>query len=449
MYTSNHSSERGQAVVLVVLAVVVLLGFTAVAVDGSMVYSDRRYAQNSADATSLAGGSTAAQRMEVGNITYNNWTATPPNCSGHVYNAVDTGLDAGKKRAADNGFTIDKDISDNHGVVAECNVTNKVAPVVGGGTATIFVDKYADIKSVITDDTDTAFAHFVFGGLLKNTVTAVTRIRPRSPLAFGYAIVALNKAACSGNKNGIQFKGLGGNKNGLIVDGGGVFSNGCMDVDGNPNVEIRNAGAFYFYTANNNDLDDLQFTPSNQALQLEDNDLYRIPFNSVDITPPDCSGREFTSNELVGYADAHPSNPELPAGLYCVTDQLRMNNHERLLATSGVTLVLYNGAKINGGADIRLQTTYQKNTGAIPGLVVYQPPSSSADIEWEGNADSIMRGTMLAPKATITFNGNNMTRAIMSQIIGYNVIISGSTDAEVTYYGPKQATIPAQLELHR
>lgn len=449
MHASNHSSERGQAVVLIVLAVVVLLGFTAVAVDGSMVYSDRRHAQNSADATSLAGGSTAAQRLEAGNINYHTWTASPPNCTYNVYNAVNAGLDAGKKRAADNGYVIDKDISDNNGIVAECNVANKTAPVVGGGSVTLFVDKFADIKSVITAETDTAFAHFVFGGMLKNTVTAVTRIRPRSPLAYGYAIVALNKATCSGNKNGLIFKGLGGNKNGLIVEGGGVFSNGCMDVNGNPNVLVKNAGALYFYTANNNDLDDLQFDPANQALQLENNDLYRIPPSTYDITPPDCSGREFTSNELVGYADAHPGSPELPAGLYCVTDQLKMNNNDRLYGQTGVTLVLYNGAKINGGADVRLQMTTQNNTGAIPGLVVYQPPTSTAEIEWNGNADSFLRGTMLAPKATINFNGNNMTRAVMSQIIGYNVIISGSTDAAVKYDGAKQASVPAQLELYR
>ena len=44
MQTKNNPSERGQAIVLIVLAMIVLLGFTALAVDGSLVYSDRRWA---------------------------------------------------------------------------------------------------------------------------------------------------------------------------------------------------------------------------------------------------------------------------------------------------------------------------------------------------------------------------------------------------------------------
>jgi Flp pilus assembly protein TadG len=51
MLTKKHNSERGQAIVLIVLAMIVLLGFTALAVDGSMVYSDRRMVQNAADAS--------------------------------------------------------------------------------------------------------------------------------------------------------------------------------------------------------------------------------------------------------------------------------------------------------------------------------------------------------------------------------------------------------------
>ncbi len=49
---------------LLVLAMVALLGFTALAVDGSMVYSDRRFAQSGSDASSLAGGAEAADVID-------------------------------------------------------------------------------------------------------------------------------------------------------------------------------------------------------------------------------------------------------------------------------------------------------------------------------------------------------------------------------------------------
>jgi len=46
--------ERGQIVILLAVVLIILLGFTALAIDGSMIYSDRRYAQNAADAAALA-----------------------------------------------------------------------------------------------------------------------------------------------------------------------------------------------------------------------------------------------------------------------------------------------------------------------------------------------------------------------------------------------------------
>src|SRR5512145_1257919 len=48
------SQERGQALVIIALAVVGLFGFSALAIDGSRVFSDRRNAQNAADTAALS-----------------------------------------------------------------------------------------------------------------------------------------------------------------------------------------------------------------------------------------------------------------------------------------------------------------------------------------------------------------------------------------------------------
>src|SRR5512142_51844 len=52
MKTKNH--ERGQALIIIVFALIGLFGITALAVDGGMAYSDRRNAQNAADSAALA-----------------------------------------------------------------------------------------------------------------------------------------------------------------------------------------------------------------------------------------------------------------------------------------------------------------------------------------------------------------------------------------------------------
>jgi len=51
---SNFLLERGQALILIALAAIGLFGLTGLAIDGSAKFSDRRHAQNAADAAALA-----------------------------------------------------------------------------------------------------------------------------------------------------------------------------------------------------------------------------------------------------------------------------------------------------------------------------------------------------------------------------------------------------------
>ena len=60
MYGKYLNSEKGQSVVLLAAAFIAMLGFAALAIDGGMVYADRRFAQNAADTAALAGGGAAA-----------------------------------------------------------------------------------------------------------------------------------------------------------------------------------------------------------------------------------------------------------------------------------------------------------------------------------------------------------------------------------------------------
>ncbi len=116
MDTKKKPSEKGQALVLVTLALVGLFGFAALAIDGGMVYADRRYTQNASDASSLAGAAAAAVSIENSAMSFQQW-----NCGdARMYNAIQAAEDAAVNRAADNDFTIDKIITDNNGVTANC-----------------------------------------------------------------------------------------------------------------------------------------------------------------------------------------------------------------------------------------------------------------------------------------------------------------------------------------
>ena len=59
MESRTDRKEHGQILVLIILAIVGMFGFAALAIDGGMTYFDRRNAQSAADAASLAGALSA------------------------------------------------------------------------------------------------------------------------------------------------------------------------------------------------------------------------------------------------------------------------------------------------------------------------------------------------------------------------------------------------------
>ncbi len=55
MIDKRNVDDGGQALVVFVLALTVILGFVAMTVDLGLFYEDRRHLQNTADAAALAG----------------------------------------------------------------------------------------------------------------------------------------------------------------------------------------------------------------------------------------------------------------------------------------------------------------------------------------------------------------------------------------------------------
>jgi len=231
-YPKSRRSESGQVMAFLAICMVALLGVAALAIDGGMVFSDRRLAQNAADAASLAGGSGAAYYMRNSNVNYNAFICGTSGTIGTKIAAENAAI----TQAALNDFVIDNDISDKHGVTVTCDILDRGS----------YDDKHIDISTLITKDTPTNFAQLIFPGPLRNEVEAVARIYPPAPLAFGKAIIALNKAGCSGNNNGVIFSG----SSNTTVTGGGVWSNGCLTGNGTSfNVTVNNGGVGFAGTS--------------------------------------------------------------------------------------------------------------------------------------------------------------------------------------------------------
>jgi Flp pilus assembly protein TadG len=115
-------NESGQILILLALALVGLLGFTALAIDGSMVYTDRRYDQSAADSASLAGAQAAAYSLRLTFVndvpnhdqgSYETFSCT----SDWVQTAMDAVFNAVRDRAATNNFTLS--LSDRYYTLAD------------------------------------------------------------------------------------------------------------------------------------------------------------------------------------------------------------------------------------------------------------------------------------------------------------------------------------------
>src|SRR4030042_5383400 len=233
MKIKHTNSERGQAIVYLVIGFVVFLGFVALAIDGGMALADLRNSQNTADSASLAGGGAAAISLENSHIDYENWDCANGTAGQAAYLAAENAAIA---RAATNHFTIDTNPSDHNGVVAVCG--SSPDPRYGPKG-----DVYIDVTVEISGTTPSNFLQLIFPTALHNEVDAITRVRPRQPIVYGNAVVALSPSDCSGHKFGALFFGTGDTN----VTGGGIFSNGCLWGNGDAviNVDGGNISGLY------------------------------------------------------------------------------------------------------------------------------------------------------------------------------------------------------------
>jgi Flp pilus assembly protein TadG len=414
MKAKTKKTERGQALVLMALALIGLLGFTALAIDGGLVYADRRRAQNGSDASSLAGGAAAALSLENSYVTYAQW-----NCSdSRILAAEQAAKTAAISRAGDNDYSIDLDTSDHNAVTTNC----------GQEDHGFWIDKFIDITTLISSPTQTSFVHFVFSGPLINNVEAVTRVRPSQPLVLGHAIVALNDAGCSGHSNGANFHGNAE----TIVHGGGVYTNGCLRANGGPVIIVHDGPINYVGETDGNMG---AFSPAPQQVPpVVEPDDYFVP-------PPDCS-----------HPDAHNVanlDSDLDPGLYCLSGDLRINGGDTVVG-DGVTIYVPNGEIwINGNATVQLSAPGPGSDPAIEGILFYLPPSNHNPVQLNGTSDSYFQGVVLAPGSDVNVLGTGDVTAYRSQIIGWNVEVGGTADAGVVYNDNDNYDKPASLELYK
>lgn len=436
-------NESGQVIIILVFAVIGLIGFTALAIDGGMIYSDRRHAQSASDASSLAGGGNIAMYMDNRNIVYREFRCTDRD----VIDAINYGVFKASERALGNDYN-DTEFSIN--TVCEEHGPN-------------FDEKYIDISTDINRESQTAFIHFVNQNRAINEVASTVRVRPTNNIAFGNAIVGLSDLPCDGNNEGVI---LGGSS-GTYIEGGGIWSNGCMRCTGlgsaaedEPAVQVipPTPGMIsYVGVMQNCNPDELSPFPMHQPDPL--------PEGAWEIDPPDCNGpRSITIPKI------NTSQTLNPNTLYCLTDPNNVVKITNLnLVGKGVTIYSVNAGDIEiSGGDVNLSAPEPPKPGdpptaAIPGVLFYVNPNIPVDpldrpvVKLVGNACTNYNGLIYAPTAMVDLAGTvdvgcdveSLWTVFYTQVVGWTVQITGNSILDIKYDKDNMIKKPAYIDLLR
>jgi hypothetical protein len=430
----ENNLEQGQVALLFMLAVVALLGFAALSIDGGRLYFQKRAAQSAADDAAMTGALAIANgynNAETQNIIYN--------------------------RTKDNGFDNALD-----GVDVEV-YWPPIAPNPYAGDMNY-------IQVFITSDSPVYFAQLVYKGDLKVTVEAIAHVEPPSGIVPGYAIYGTSETACKtvwfhGNPI-VELSGggsIGSNSDAdcnCDVSGGSLTNEGNITVDVIDDGEITAVGCWGSY-GNSGSLTPEPITPSPQI----------DPEQLKDIIPiPDCGGLpNHGSMDFSGPGNMVPGLYEnlrfnggadvtLAPGLYCIYGNdpyaVTINAGARVVG-HGVMFYLMTtsgGWKTNGGAYVELDAPNNPvDPYLIPweGMLIYRHPDNTSEIILSGNGNSYYEGTVYALGSHCSLMGTAGGVGFQTNVFCDTVEIGGDGDLDIVYREDLNYKIPAVLDLSK
>ena len=201
------TQEKGQIIVILAIALVAVLGITALAVDGSMIYQERRDDQTTADSTALSAAQTASASIS---------------CSAARTAAINQAI---LYASAQEGVALVNDTTSPNRVEATCSADNTSLT----------------IKIVVTSNTPTTFAKMVSRNLLQTRVESTSQVNFGSGVFAGGSALWSTGPTCDAN-GGIWLSGTAVIK----IRGGGAYSKSCISVASSPSGVMSNSAPIYY-----------------------------------------------------------------------------------------------------------------------------------------------------------------------------------------------------------
>jgi hypothetical protein len=485
-------SERGQALIVIALSAVVLIGFVGLAVDGSAKFADRRHAQNAADTAALA-AALAKVNTITDAATDSSISTTPAECpptSGLMSDASDVCADlvlAGLDRADSNGY----------------DTSNSTVEIYSPPLSGPYANNDDYVQVIITSHVQASFMRIFGVTQSDNIVSAVAYMKEGKNLTDGAMIISYDPDPnCSTSGTGGYSVQVSGSST-VNLFGGGIMMNSdevcgfkipnCADL----NI-TAGAGVNSVATVDNINTDGCTFDPP--LTENLNQDPIAIPDDVYwpDV-PPECGMTPLTPTKLgeitvgskiveewliyPGYYEDFPSGAldvkgayvYLASGVYCINPPMDQD----------LTWRAVDAAVLNGSTD-PLKNKYQDPDNSLPdvnpdGVTIYikagggfsvnakSPTYLDAPTDGDyqgylmilegthtshpsctinGGADINLNGLIFAPYCNFTINGKAGEDApINAQLIGWDISINGANTINFNYDPSNEVVLKRQLGL--
>jgi hypothetical protein len=378
--TRSLRADGGAVAVTIALALPMLFGFAALAIDGARLYSLRTELQTAANAAAVAAAHDLpdASAVQATAIVFGE-RAMPPARHGSVITAgaVETGHWAADARRFTAGGT-------------PVNAVRVAArrTAAGGNPVELFI-----APALGFDATDVS-AHAVAARAGQSgSSVAMLALDPGQVTVNSGARLDLGDgslAANSGSASAVR-----------VNSGGQIFANRVITPGG------IDAGAGSQISAE----------------VLSDTDGYALPdacAGAVDPDPPgSCSNWSGGPNVDPGcYRNVNVSgnNNRLSPGTYYISGDMNFNSGSRI-SGDGVTLVL-----LNGNMNLNSGSRQEFSAPADTGVVVYK--ASSGAVNWNSGSRSRFEGVLYFPEAQVNVNGGAHVASTCTQLVGGSITLN-------------------------
>ncbi len=391
-----YQNERGQALIVIAVAIILLVGILGLVVDGGNAFLDRRHAQSAADSAALAASLTRIRGES-------DWVA------------------AALTAAANNGYNSD-------GIK---NVVAVYSPPTNGP----FAGNVEYIQVVITSHVDMYFAKVIGRSQVTNIVEATARSKPSElkELLHGLAIVSLAPTSNCSNQKSFWIHGGAS----LEIAGGGVFINSsnkdcALIQQGNGSIHTNNVNGITVVGGASIQKPQL-LTPGVTIGSVPMN--YPPPFFMPDVNCEDQVAEISADGSSMSpgkWEDKFPPEgvSNLEPGAYCLSDGFEITGNQALEGHNVTIKVEQGEVRLEGNADIKIDAPI---TGENKGLLIYLPMDNDSGVILNVGAGSSFAGTVLAPASEIVIKSGPAQSGFQSQIIGYRVEVDGNSNIVIVY----------------